>query len=57
MFNLHDHRLFQFRESIVRNGFVRQVSVPEAYFVQIKEFEALVVGTVKHYHDNNYLGL
>lgn len=33
---LHDHRLFQFSESIVRNGFGKQVPAPEAYFVQIK---------------------
>ncbi len=37
--------------------FGAQMPVSPTYLVQIKVFEALVVGTVEHYHDDNDLCL
>lgn len=48
---LHDHRFLQFGKPVVRDNLREQVSVPDAYLIQIKVFQTFMIGAVEHYHD------
>ncbi len=50
---LHDHGFLQFRESVVRNRFRKQMLAFDTFLIQIKVFKAFMVGTVEHYYNGD----